>query len=142
MTILNQISEWAKRHGQIFKFLIAGGFAFAVNIVALYVFTDILHIYYLVSTVLAFLVAFSVSFTLQKFWTFQDASRGNLHVQLQLYLAMQIANVTLNTGLMYLFVEYLHIWYIFSQTIITLVLSVIIFVINKKYIFKPQGISF
>lgn len=137
----NTLLELIRKHQQIFKFLIAGGFAFVVNIVALYVLTDILHIYYLVSTVAAFLISFLVSFTLQKFWTFKDASKDNVHLQLQLYLAMQVANLGLNTGLMYVFVEYLHIWYILSQVIITTVLSIVVFSINKRYIFKTQSIS-
>ncbi len=136
--MINALTQLVKKHGQIFKFLIAGGFAFTVNIIVLYVLTDILHIYYLISTVLAFLVAFNVSFFLQKSWTFGDNSRDNLHVQIPLYLGMQVANLVLNTGLMYAFVEYLHIWYILSQIIITSVLATVIFLINKKYIFKEK----
>jgi putative flippase GtrA len=139
--MIDELTQLMKKHEQIFKFLIAGGIAFAINIVVLYALTDILHIYYLISTVLAFLVAFLVSFFLQKFWTFREHSRGNLHVQLPLYLGMQIVNLGLNTGLMYMLVEYVHIWYILSQAIITTILAVIVYVINKKYIFKhnPAG---
>ena len=133
-----KLFEFIQKHQQIFRFLIAGGFAFAVNIVALYVLTDILGVYYIISTVGAFLISFSVSFTLQKFWTFQDASKDNLHIQLPLYLTMQAASVTLNAGLMYIFVEYFHIWHIISQVIISLGLAVVIFFLNKKYIFKAQ----
>lgn len=136
-----KLFERAKRHGQIFRFLIAGGIAFVVNIITLYMLTDIMHIYYLVSTVGAFLISFLVSFTLQKFWTFKEHSRDNLHVQLPLYLGMQVVNLGLNAALMYVFVEYLHVWYILSQTIITTVLSALVYFVNKKYIFKSQEIS-
>ena len=131
--------QHAKRHQQVLRFLVAGGLAFAVNIVSLYALTDFLHIHYLVSTVLAFLIAFNVSFILQKFWTFRDHSKDNVHVQLQLYLGMQLINLGLNATLMYIFVEYLHIWYVLSQTIIALILAVAAFLINKAYIFKPRG---
>ena len=131
--------QHAKKHQQVLRFLVAGGLAFAVNIVSLYALTDFLHIHYLVSTVLAFLIAFNVSFILQKFWTFRDHSKDNVHVQLQLYLGMQLINLGLNATLMYIFVEYLHIWYVLSQTIIALMLAVAAFLINKAYIFKPRG---
>lgn len=131
------IFQLAEKHRQIIKFVIAGGFAFAVNIVSLYALTEFFQIYYIISTVGAFLISFSVSFTLQKFWTFQDASKDNLHIQLPLYLTMQVTNVSLNAALMYIFVEYLHIWYIFSQVIISLALAVVVFFLNKRYIFKP-----
>ena len=136
-----KIFQWAKKQEQIFRYLIAGGFAFAVNIIVLYALTDILGIYYQVSTVGAFLVSFLVSFTLQKFWTFQDNSNDQLHLQLPLYLTMQLVNLGLNAGLMYVFVEYLHIWYILSQVIITSVLAVIVFFINKYYIFKQSPVG-
>ena len=113
-------------------------FAFTINLVALYFFTDIVGIYYLISTILAFLISFSVSFTLQKFWTFQDNSRDHLHIQLPLYLGMQLTNITLNAALMFVFVEYLHVWYLYSQAVISLGLAAVIFFLNKKYIFKKR----
>lgn len=123
-------------HKQFLKYLLVGGVVVVVNLTSLYVLTEFGHIYYLLSTVGAFLVAFSVSFVLQKFWTFEDVSRDHLHRQLPLYLLLQLANVSLNTSLMYMFVEYLHVWYLLSQAIISLILAVGIFFINKKYIFS------
>lgn len=131
---------YAQKHQQLLRFLITGGIAFSVNISVLYSLTSILGVYYLVSTVIAFLASFSVSFLIQKFWTFQDASKDNLHVQLSLYLTLQVINLFLNAALMYAFVEYLHIWYIFSQVIIALGLAVISFFVNKTYIFKAPSI--
>ena len=132
------LAQLLQTYGQFVRFVLAGAFAFTINLVALYFFTDIIGIYYLVSTVLAFLISFSVSFTLQKFWTFQDSSRDRLHIQLPLYLGMQLTNVPLNVALMYTFVEYLHIWYLFSQAVISLGLAAVIFFLNKKYIFKKR----
>ena len=129
----------AEKYAQFVRFCIAGGFAFTVNLAVLYTLTDILHIYYLLSTVGAFLVSLAVSFTLQKFWTFRDRSREHLHIQLPLYVGMQVASVSVNAALMYVFVEYLHVWYLFSQAIISFGLAVIIFFINKSYIFKERG---
>ncbi len=131
--ILIQIFQ---RYAQFVRFVIAGSFSFAVNLVALYFFTDIVGIYYLISTILAFLISFSISFTLQKFWTFKEHSRDNLHIQLSLYLCLQLVNITLNASLMFVFVEYMHVWYIYSQAVISPVLAVVIFFINKAHIFN------
>lgn len=132
--------QLVKKYEQVLKFLVAGGLALATNLFVLYICTDILHIYYMVSTVVAFAIAFNVSFILQKFWTFKDPSKGNMHIQLPLYLGVQLMNMALNALLMYVFVEYLHVWYILSQTIIALMIAVSTFFINKVYIFKPQGV--
>jgi len=137
---MTRIRELVEKYAQFIRFCIAGGFAFSVNLTVLYILTDIFHIYYLVSTVGAFLVAFSISFFLQKFWTFKDASRDRLHIQLPLYLSMQAVSITLNASLMYTFVEYLHIWYLFAQAMIAPMLAIVIFFINRTYIFKKQEV--
>lgn len=132
--------RYARQYAQLLKYLIAGGTAFAVNIATLYILTEIFHVYYLISTVLAFLLSFCFSFALQKFWTFKEYSRDTLHIQLPLYLMMQLTNLCLNTALMYAFVEYLHIWYILSEAIIALGLAIATFFINKAYIFKQRDV--
>ena len=131
------ISNLFRRYGQFLKFLIAGAFVVAVNLTVLYVLTDLLHIYYILSTVLAFFVAFSISFFVQKHWTFKDRSNDQLHIQLPIYLAVQLVNLTCNTALMFVFVEYLHVWYLMSQAIISFLLAMVVYFINKAFIFKP-----
>ena len=123
-------------HWQFLRYLIAGGFAVAVNLTVLYCLTEFVHIYYLVSAVCAFLVSFCVSFVLQKFWAFRDANRENVHHQMFFYLLLQLANVSLNTALLYLSVTYLHVWYLLAQAIISLLLAIGIYVINRQFIFK------
>ena len=124
-------------YGHLIKYFLAGGVVVAVNLAVLYTLTDIFGIFYLYSTVLSNLVAFCVSFVLQKYWTFRDHSRENAHKQFAVYLLLQIANVSTNAGLMYVFVTYLHIWYILSQVIIGFLLALVVFVINKLFIFTP-----
>ena len=127
-----------RRYEQFCKFLIAGAFVVLINLMVLYALTDLAHIYYLLSTVLAFLVAFCVSFFVQKNWTFKDRSRDRLHKQLPFYLGVQLVNLGCNTILMYVFVEYLHIWYLLSQAIIAFFLAMIVYFINKAFIFKTS----
>lgn len=122
-------------HFQIVRYLFAGGIAVAVNLSLLYSLTEFLHIYYLISAVMAFCVAFVCSFALQKFWTFRDHSTEGTHSQVIKYLFLQVANITLNTTFLFLLVEYAHIWYIFSQMIVSLVLAVATFYISRRYIF-------
>ena len=137
----NIIVHHATKHQQILRFLITGGLAFAVNISVLYFVTSIVHVYYLISIVFAFIASFTVSFLMQKFWTFKDHSRDQMHVQFSLYLTLQLTNLVLNAMLLYAFVEYLHLWYILSQTIIALGLAIVSFVVNKAYIFKGQDVA-
>ena len=126
------------RHLQIIKYLVVGGFVVVVNLSTLYTFTDIFGIHYLISTVCAFLVSFCVSFFLQKSWTFSNREVSSIGItrQMTLYLCLQASCLALNTSLMYVFVEYMGLWYIASQAIISLIIAIGAFFISRNFIFK------
>ena len=112
------------RYAIYFRYLISGGSAFTANIVALYVLTEYLEIYYLVSTPIAFFIGFIVSFIMMKHWTFQDNSVDGVHRQFVLYLVVTFFNLLLNTALMYLFVERVGVWYMLAQVFASLIIAV------------------
>ena len=70
---------------QVGKYIISGGTAAAVNLSSLYILTEFFHIWYIISATTAFIGAFAISFTLQKFWTFKDHETEGMHKQLSLY---------------------------------------------------------
>lgn len=109
------LGKVVRRYQRLLRYLTAGGTAATVDIGALYVFTHFFSINYLVSSIFAFLIAFGVSFTLQKFWTFQDQSTDNVHAQATLYFVVAGINLFLNTLLMYFFVDILHRHYLVAQ---------------------------
>src|SRR3989344_4786073 len=94
------------------RYVISGGVSAVVDLSLLYLFD--LYMHYLIAATLAFAVAFSVSFTLQKFWTFKDLSTDGIHKQSAIYLVTSLFGLSLNTLLMYIFVGYVHIVVILS----------------------------
>jgi putative flippase GtrA len=121
--------------GMLTKYLISGGSAAVVDLVALYLFTDILHIWYVFSTALAFLIAFGVSFLMQKFWTFRDHNTDSVHKQAFFYLAVSVLNLFVNTGLVYAFVEYTGIHYLPAQIVTSAFIACESFFVYKFIIF-------
>jgi putative flippase GtrA len=122
----------------IVRYIIAGGTAAAVNLLALYFFTEYVGFHYLASAAIAFVIALIVSFTLQKFWTFQDNLTLDIHKQASVYAAVSIANFFLNLILMYFFVEKLHIWYLLAQVIINGGIAFSSFLIYRHFIFAKK----
>jgi putative flippase GtrA len=94
------------RYSRILRFLVAGGSAGAVDLGVLYVFVHLFGMWYLLSSVIAFLVALSVSFTLQKFWTFKDPSVTGIHLQIFQYAVLAGVDLLINTASMFLLVEF------------------------------------
>lgn len=128
---------WSERY-KVLRYLISGATAFGVDIFFLYAFTEWVGLYYLVSVVGAFLIAVVVSFVLQKFWTFQDTSRGGLHKQASLYIAISIINTGINTFLVYLIVEHLGSHYILGQFLSSGLIALESFFVYQLVVFKKD----
>lgn len=131
-----------RRYQRVSKYVVAGGTAAAVDLGLLYFLTDVIGFHYLVSATLAFIVAFFVSFTLQKFWTFGDEDMDRIHSQLVAYLVIAIVNILVNVGLMYLFVSVIGIWYFFAQILAGATIACYGFLLYRHVIFrKPQFVA-
>jgi len=119
----------------VIRYLIAGGTSGVVDLVALYLFNNVLGIYYLFSVVLAFLVAFFVSFLSHKFWTFKNY-RKETRKQIIMYLFSSVFGLFLNTILMYIFVDYFHLQVILSQIIVGLLVACVNFFTLRNIVFN------
>src|SRR3954462_3006613 len=133
--MIQKIKALIIQYQQIIKYIISGGTAAVVDILFLFIFTDFFHLWYLLSAVLAFLLAFGVSFGLQKYWTFSDKSNEGIHKQASLYFVVSIVNLLLNTLLMYIFVDLAHIWYMAAQVITGGLMAFLSYFLYKKFIF-------
>ena len=121
------------------KYVISGGTAAGIDLIILYILTDIFNIWYLLSACLAFVVAYFVSFYLQKFWTFRDNSRERIVKQMSLYLIVGVSNLGINAGGMYILVDKLGIMYILAQVIMGGIIAIGSFLIYKFVIFSARG---
>ncbi|MFA4941480.1 MAG: GtrA family protein [Patescibacteria group bacterium] len=125
----------------IIKYIISGGTAAVVDLSALYFFTSLCGIWYVLSSSLAFLLAYFVSFSLQKFWTFRDNGREKIRQQMYLYFIVGVANLFLNGAGMYLLVDELGVMYLLAQIIIGAILGFSSFIIYRFVIFEKRKIG-
>lgn len=127
---------YLRKYQRLLRYLISGGTAAAVDLLFLFLFTDGFGFHYLTSAILAFLVAFVVSFLLQKFWTFQDESVERVHKQVIVYFAVSAVNLLLNTLLMYVLVDWMHIWYMGAQFLASGLIACESFFVSRYVIFN------
>ena len=130
-----------EKYKLIIKYIISGGTAALVDLSLLYVFTDLFGIWYITSASLAFLVAYFVSFSLQKFWTFRDNGREKIYRQMFLYFIVGVVNLLLNAGGMYLLVDKFGVMYILAQIIMGALLGFSSFLIYRFIIFEKKKIE-
>lgn len=118
------------------RFLISGGSAAVTNLVVLFTLVHFFYAWYLLASVISFVCAVSVSFIMQKFFTFNDYTREKIRRQSALYLSVQIFNLGVNTLLMYTSVDLLGIHYIVAQIFAGGIIAVYSFFIFKHFIFN------
>jgi putative flippase GtrA len=130
--------DWRHVHlsKQIFKYIISGCTVAVVELILLYLFTQFFGIWYIYSAVLAFLFAFFISFSLQKFWTFRDKGITDVHKQASIYLFVSVANLCVNVVALYLLVQVVGLWYMFAQVLIQGAIAFSSFILYKFVIFK------
>ena len=134
--LYTQFDERYPVYSRIFRFLISGGISLGTDLVLLYIFTDIFGVWYLTSAIVAFILAFIVSFMLMKFWTFGDRSRDNISMQLGIYFFVAVVNLALNTFLVYIFVEQADLYYLLAQIVASALIAVESFFVYQKFIFR------
>ena len=125
---------------RLVRFLFSGGMAVLTNVGLLFLLVHVFGIYYLSSSIIAFTVAIFVSFTLQKFFTFNDRNRSKIRQQATFYFGFQIFNLGVNTLFMYIEVDLLHIQYLVAQMLIVIVMTIYNFFVYKHLVFTPDAI--
>jgi putative flippase GtrA len=105
------------------RFIISGGSAAAVNFIFLYVFTEYLGIFYLISAITSFILSSIVAFLMHKFWTYKNHGRDRIHKEFSFHFLVVSTNLALNTLLVYVFVEWTGLWYIWAQFITSIILA-------------------
>lgn len=119
----------------IIRFIIAGGTSAAIDLALLYLLNSVFGMYYLTSAILAFLVAFCISFVLHKFWTFKS-HKEETHRQVVLYFAASLFSLLLNTFLMYIFVDHVHVQVILAQIFTGAIVAFSNFFVSRRFVFK------
>jgi glycosyltransferase involved in cell wall biosynthesis/putative flippase GtrA len=118
------------------RYFVCGITAAATNIGLLYIFTDIVGIWYLYSSILAFLLSLVISFVLQKFVVFKDMQTDKMHHQFSKFFIAAVLGVITNTAIVFVCVDVFGIWYIFSQIVAGFFVMIQNFILYRFFIFK------
>lgn len=140
MSSLGRINNTLMR-AHLFRYLIGGTFVFLVSIGLLYLFVDVLHIWYLWGTTATFFLALGISFSVQKYWTFRDHSADSLKGQMGAYAALQVANLGANDALMFVIVDKIHINHLFAQVCTTVIIAAWSFFAYRYLFIRPTVTS-
>jgi len=124
-----------KLRNQFIKFTIVGTVNTLIDLTALYCFVEYLHINVILASVLSFLIAATNSFFFNKTWTFKNSSLKYRNQVLKFMIVSGIG-LTLNTISMYVFVQLIGLWYMFSKVLTSGIVLIWNFLGNKFWTFS------
>jgi len=120
------------------KFTVSGGVAALSKLACFYFMFSILHVFYLVSSAAAFVLSSIVGFFMQKYFTFNNLSKEDMHQQANIFFFVSFVNLGVNLIIMYVFVGLLGIKEMLAQFITLGIIALWNFFIYQNFIFKKK----
>jgi len=102
---------------QFFRYTLVGGLAFIVDFSSLFIFTDILNVYYLISAALAFVIGTIVNYSLSICWVFSKRTFRSKSVEFGIFALIGLVGLCLNELVIWIFTEYVNLHYLISKII-------------------------
>ncbi|MFH0853264.1 MAG: GtrA family protein [bacterium] len=133
--------KWlAERKGvrQFIKFCIVGVGNTIADFVVYFALTRYLGIFYLVANFISFITAATLSFVLNKFWTFRDNRRHAIKGQYAKFLLVSTIGAVLAEATLFLFVHYFSVNDLIAKLLVAGIIVFWNFFANKYWTFRQK----
>lgn len=121
---------------QFIKFALVGVSNTLIHLMILYILTEYLYIYYVLASIIGFIIAVTNSFILNTLWTFKQNIKEKAGFRYSKFFTISVIAALTNIFLLYFITEFFGIWYILSQIIATFFSLIINFLGNKFWTYK------
>ena len=115
---------------ELFKFLIAGGSCFIIELIILYSLTEFIGFNYLTSSAIAFTIAVVINYIMCVRWVFETNKKQTLTTKL-IFITTSIAGLGINQLCMWLFVEFLDVYYMLAKIFATAIVTIWNFITKR-----------
>lgn len=119
---------------QVIKFGLVGGIAFVIDYGILFIATEVIGIYYLLSSCISFVISLVFNYRASILWVFhvnEEKSKANVF---SLFVIFSIVGLLINQLIMWVGVEHLYLHYLFVKIIATAIVMVFNFITRKLFI--------
>jgi putative flippase GtrA len=121
---------------QLFRYLFVGGAAFIVDLTSLFILTNFLGIYYLISAAIAFILGLFVNYFLSVNWVFNRRTLENRTFEFGIFAFIGIVGLGLNEVFIWFFTQDLQIYYLFSKILAAVIILFWNFFARKFILFR------
>ena len=135
--MIARLLQWLRKLPQLFQFVLVGGSAAATHLAVVGLLVSLLHMPPLSANVLAFLVAFIVSYNGHALLTFSESKAQDWSVVAR-YFAVACLSFVANEVLYYIALNWLHWHYFWSLAAVLVLVAIGTFVMSKFWAFKAR----
>ena len=121
---------------QLFRYTLVGGLSFVIDYGLLYILTSYWGIYYILSATISFIAGLVINYLISTRWVFNESKLKNRTAEFIIYGLIGVVGLVINNALLYLFTDYLHIYYMVSKLITATIVMIWNFVGRKVILFK------
>jgi len=121
---------------EFFKFGIVGLSGAVLNLMVFYLMTRFLGVHYMGSAVVAFVLAATSNYLLNKVWTFNEKIGHKIARKFVQFFVVSIVTLGINLGILFALVENVGIHYMLAQAIAILLSMIFNYVGNKIWTFR------
>lgn len=120
---------------QFVVYFFIGGFSALSDLILLFIFVDIFHIFYLTAAALSFTIVSTIAFFLHKNYTFQHKGKKN-KLRYVIFIFVAISGLLWSLFFLYLFVSVFNMYYLFAAVIVKFIVLGWNFLMNKFVTFR------
>ena len=122
---------------QTIKYFLVGGIGVGVNLGLLYVLTDFLGIWYILSQVIAITISITNNFFLHRYWTFKnEISEPKTIERYVKFFIVSVIGMGIQLGLTFALVENYDMYYLYAAVIAIGSASAFNYLVNRKWTFE------
>lgn len=134
------MSNKKKLLSQIIKFGFVGGTAFVIDAGLLFLLTEFCGIHYLISGTISFTASVIYNYILSVKWVFDAKKDANKTQEFIIFIVLSVIGLGINQLFMWLFVDMMHIYYMLSKIIATVIVMIYNFITRKIFLEKNKSL--
>lgn len=112
--------------------MFVGGSGTLLNLLILWVLTDIVGFHYLISYLISFSIVVTSNYILNTVWTFKDTVK--IKGGLLRYGAVSLGTLGIRQGLLFVFTDIVGIYYLISAIMVSVISFLLNFILSKRFV--------
>jgi len=124
---------------QMFKYALVGGAAFLLDFSMLFVLTEYLHLYYILSATAAFVAGLLCNYSLSVYWVFQERALPSKLAEFLVFSLIGVVGLLLNDGLIWSLTEVGGMHYLASKVLAAVVVFFWNFFARRQLLFISRA---